>query len=114
MKGRIRWCGAAWVNGLVEKHPDQVSSGGSTEKILTFWWGATLCPPELNDLALAQYVVCEMKIAAWKEMGGKTKVKQQTLETIFEYTGHLIAPTPESTPNKGATIYENTVDSLGE
>ena len=39
--------------------PNQPSlSKGSTERnSLTFWWGATLCPPELNDVALAENVV---------------------------------------------------------
>ena len=38
--------------------PDQPSSSeGSTEKHPTYWWGATLCPPEMNDLVLAENVV---------------------------------------------------------
>ena len=61
--------------------------GGSTEKVRRLWWGASLCPPELNDMALAECVICEMRIAAWKEMVGKTELKQPTLETIIENMG---------------------------
>ena len=49
---------------------------------------------------------------SWRSMWsvGKTVVPQPTLEAIFEYTGHLIVPTPESMPNQDATIYESTVE----
>ena len=35
---------------------------------LTYWWGVTLCPPELNDVALAETVVILMRIAAIREI----------------------------------------------
>ena len=35
---------------------------------LTYWWGATLCPPELNDMALAETVVILMRYAAIEEV----------------------------------------------
>ena len=35
---------------------------------LTYWWGVTLCPPELNDVALAEAVVIKMRLAAVREM----------------------------------------------
>ena len=34
---------------------------------LTYWWGVTLCPPELNDVSLAEGVVILMRYAAIKE-----------------------------------------------
>ena len=30
---------------------------------LTYWWGVTLCPPELNDVSLAESVVIAMRAA---------------------------------------------------
>ena len=35
---------------------------------LTYWWGVTLCPPELNDVALAETVVTMMRLAAMREI----------------------------------------------
>ena len=32
-------------------HPYQPSLEESAENILTYWWGVTLCPPELNVVA---------------------------------------------------------------
>ena len=75
------------------RFPNQPYLGGSPQKILTCWWGVTLCPPEMNDLALAAYVVCEMRMAAVQEMAD---------------IGQVIAAVPESTPNEEATIYEST------
>ena len=33
------------------------SPGSSESNYLTFWWGVTLCPPEMNDISLAENVV---------------------------------------------------------
>ena len=58
--------------------PDQPpSSEGSTEKVLTYWWGATLCPPEMKDLALAENLVYDMRMAAHREMAGKRRGRNQ-------------------------------------
>ena len=43
---------------------------------LTYWWGVTLCPPELNDVALAETVVILMRIAAIREIHLNEEVKQ--------------------------------------
>ena len=81
----------------------------SAEKILTYWWGVTLCPPELKYLALAECVVYEMRIAALKEVAEKTVVAKP-LERLLEYSGQVIAAMPESTPNEDATSYDSTVE----
>ena len=39
---------------------------------LTYWWGVTLCPPELNDVSLAEDVVILMRYAAIKEINLNT------------------------------------------
>ena len=42
-------------------YPNQpVPSKGSIESsLLTYWWGATICPPEMNDIALAETLTGE-------------------------------------------------------
>ena len=35
---------------------------------LNYWWGVTLCPPELNDVALAETAVPMMRLAAIREI----------------------------------------------
>ena len=46
---------------------------------LTYWWGVTLCPPELNDVALAETVVIMMRIAAIREIHLNEEVNKPSL-----------------------------------
>ena len=47
-------------------YPNQpAASRDSTESSLTYWWGATLCPPELNDIPLAETMVTAMRMATY-------------------------------------------------
>ena len=57
---------------------------------LTYWWGVTLCPPELNDVSLAESVVIHMRYAAIKEMYLNTEVQKPSLEDILEFQGPRI------------------------
>ena len=92
-------------------YPNQpFSPEGSTERTLTYWWGATLCPPELNDIALAETVVCEMRMAAHREMAENEERMQPTLKNILEYQGQRMAPAPETTLRENAAIYESTYE----
>ena len=43
---------------------------------LTYWWGVTLCPPELNDVALAESVVIAVRSAAALEMTTNSEVQK--------------------------------------
>ena len=91
------------------RFPDQASyPEKSTEKLLTYWWGVALCASELNDLALAENVVYEMRIAAHGEKAGNEERLQPTLNKVLECKGEKMAPAPESTPHENATIYEST------
>ena len=51
-------------------YPNQPGSDPSSDLSdpLTYWWGATLCPPELNDVALAETVAILMRYAALREI----------------------------------------------
>ena len=101
--------GDAWK--VPTAYPDQPFLwSGPLRKSWRLGGVVALCLPELNSLALAKCVVCEMRIVAVKEMVDKTVVEQPTLESVLEYTGHFIASTPESTQSEDATIYESTVE----
>ena len=54
---------------------------------LTYWWGVTLCPPELNDVALAETVVILMRIAAIREIHLNEEVNKPSLAEVLEYRG---------------------------
>ena len=62
---------------------------------LTYWWGATLCPPELNDVSLAESVVILMRYAAIREI---------QLNTV-EFQGPRMECAEESTPHPEARVY---------
>ena len=51
---------------------------------LTYWWGVTLCPPELNDVSLAENVVILMRYAAIKEINFNTEVQKPSLAEVLE------------------------------
>ena len=46
---------------------------------LTYWWGVTLCPPELNDVALAETVATMMRLAAMREIHLNEEVNKPSL-----------------------------------
>ena len=54
---------------------------------LTYWWGVTLCPPELNDVALAEAVVIQMRLAAMREMRLNEEVSKPSLAEVLEFKG---------------------------
>ena len=64
--------------------PNQPSlSTGSTESnSLTLWWGATLCTPELNDVAPGENVVTAVRIAAMSELVLNVEIAKPTVQSI--------------------------------
>ena len=62
-------------------YPNQPESnpGSRLSDPLTYWWGVTLCPPELNDVSLAENVVILMRYAAIKEINLNTEVQKPSL-----------------------------------
>ena len=77
---------------------------------LTYWWGVTLCPPELNDVALAETVVILMRIAAIREIHLNEEVNKPSLADVLEYRGLKMDCSVESTPHEEACIYSSAYD----
>ena len=46
---------------------------------LTYWWGVTLCPPELNDVALAEAVVIQMTLLQYGRCASMGESQQTSL-----------------------------------
>ena len=56
------------VPGINYPNQPRCNPGSHLSDPLTYWLGVTLCPPELNDVALAETVVILMRYAAIKEI----------------------------------------------
>ena len=77
---------------------------------LTYWWGVTLCPPELNDVALAETVGSMMRLAAIREIHLNAEVNKPSLAAVLEYKGLRMECSVESTPHEEACIYSSAYD----
>ena len=70
-KERNAWGHASQISLVAgTNYPNQPerNPGSNLSDSLTYWWGVTLCPPELNDVSLAKSVVILMRYAAIKEI----------------------------------------------
>ena len=76
---------------------------------LTYWWGATLCPPELNDVALAETVAIMMRYAALREVNLNTEVKKPSLADVLEVKGATMDCAIEPTPHEETSIYTSVL-----
>ena len=68
---RCTWGQASQISLVAgTNYPNQPerNPGSNLSDPLTYWWGVTPCPPELNDVSLAESVVILMRYAAIKEM----------------------------------------------
>ena len=72
---------------VIPKHHKSAWWPEPTTHPLTYWRGVTLCPPELNDVSLAESVVILMRYAAIKEMNLNTEVQKPSLEEVLEFQG---------------------------
>ena len=74
-------------------YPNQPRSDPSSNLSdpLTYWWGATLCPPELNDVALAETVVILMRYAALREVNLNVEVEKPSLANVLEFKARNVA-----------------------
>ena len=77
---------------------------------LTYWRGATLCPPELNDVALAETVAIMMRYAALREVNLNTEVEKPSLADVLEFKGATMDCAIESTPSKETCIYTSVLE----
>ena len=59
--------------------------GSDLSDPLTYWWGVTLCPPELNDVSLAESVAILMRYAAIKEINLNTEVQKPSSADVLEF-----------------------------
>ena len=75
---------------------------------LTYWWGVTLCPPELNDGALAETMVILMRYAAIKEINLNTEVQKPSI--ALEFQGAKMECAVESTPHEETRIYSSILE----
>ena len=74
---------------------------------LTYWWDVTLCPPELNDVSLAESVVILMRCAAIKEINLNTEVQKPSLAEVLEFQGPRMECADESTPHQETCIHSS-------
>ena len=77
---------------------------------LTYWWGATPCPPELNDVALAETVVILMRYAAIEKVNLNTEVQKPSLANVLEFKGATMECASESTPHEETCIYTSALE----
>ena len=77
---------------------------------LTYWWGVTLCPPELNDASLAESVVILMQCAVVKEINLNTEVQKPSLAEVLEFQGSRMECADESTPHQETRIYSSILE----
>ena len=108
-----KWGQASRINvapGI--NHPNQPQSipDSHLSDPLAYWWGVTLCPPELNDVALAEAVVIKMRLAAVREMRLNEEVDKPSLAEVLEYKGFTMECSVESTPHEDACVYSSTYD----
>ena len=81
---------------------------GSTEcNSLTYWWGATLRPPELS---LAESVALAMRIAAMKEIQMNIEAEKPTLQMVLEFNGDPMDPAVEAIPHANAMVFNSTYE----
>ena len=95
------WCGYR----VHERNP-----GSHLSDPLTYWWGVTLCPLELNDVSLAENVVILMRYAAIKEINLNTEVQKPSLAEVLEFQGQRMECADESTPHEETRIYSSILE----
>ena len=93
-------------------YPNQPRSDPSSDLSdpLTYWWGATLCPPELNDVSLAETVAIMMRYAALREVNLNTEVQKPSLAAVLEFKGATMGCAIESTPHEETSIYTSVLE----
>ena len=70
----------------------------------------TLCPPELNDVSLAESVVILMRYAAIKEINLNTEVQKPSLADALEFQGPKMECADESTPHQETRIDSSVLE----
>ena len=110
---RTTWGQASQISmvaGINYPNQRERNPGSSLSDPLNYWWGVTLCPPELNDVSLAESVAILMRYAAIKEMNLNTEVQKPSLADVLEFQGPRVDCTEESTPHPEARAYSSTYE----
>ena len=64
----------------------------------------------MNDVALAETPIIEMRMAAMREVKTNSEREKTTLQMALEFTGDRMAPAPESAPHSNTMVYSSTYD----
>ena len=72
--------------------------------------GSDVCPPELNDVALAETVAIMMRYAALREVNLNTEVQKPSLAAVLEFKGATMECAIESTPHEETSIYTSVLE----
>ena len=98
--GRMDGVARNWLSpGIHFPKQPSLSKESIESNSLTFWWGLTLCPPEMNDVALAENAVTAMRVAAAKELTMTAEIDKLTLKSVLEFDADRMIPAEESTPH---------------
>ena len=101
------------VPGVNYPNQPRRNPGSYLSDPLTYWWGVTLCPPELNDVALAETVVILMRYAAIEEINLNTEVQKLSIADVLEFKGATMECATEATPHEETCIYSNFLCARG-
>ena len=98
------------VPGINYPNQPRRNPGSYLSDPLTYWWGVTLCPPELNDVALAETVAILMRYAAIKEINLNTEVQKPSIADVLEFQGAKMECAVESTPHEETRLYSSILE----
>ena len=98
------------VPGTNYPNQPERNPGSHLSDPLTYWWGVTLCPLELNDVSLAENVVILMRYAVIKEINLNTEVQKPSLADVLEFKGSRMNCADESTPHEETRIYSSILE----
>ena len=98
------------VPGINCPNQPERNPGSHLSDPLTYWWGVTLCPPELNDVSLAENAVILMRYAAIKEINLSTEAQKSSIADVLEFRGPRMDCADESTSYEETRIYSSIVE----
>ena len=96
--------------GINYPNQPERNPGSHLSDPLNYWWGVTLCPPELNDVSLAENVVILMRYAAIREIKLNTEVQKPSIADVLEFQGPRMDCADESTPHEETRIYSSILE----
>ena len=99
------------LSGPRNHYPTQPQDqGAGALRNLTCSWGVTMCPPHLNDLALAERLVNVMRMLAILEAGTAVEVPTLTLKDVMDDSAEFMLANPESILHPHARRHARVLD----